>query len=170
MGLHTENVIWLTGLPASGKTTLAYALKYRLGCIGKNAVVLDGDEMRTIFHMVGYTKRDRDLHVRRMGELATAIARQGTTAICAFVSPYRVARQYVRSIDRIFIEVFVDCPIEVCISRDPKGLYNKAKAGEITGFTGVDDPYEPPEKPEVHIKTNESDVESCIEAILRKIR
>ena len=166
---HKGCVIWFTGLSGSGKSTIANALDYKLHQWGKHSVVLDGDNVRHSLnagptmlletHAERFAQRfglrfdaiDREENIRRIGAVAQIFSEAGTIALTAFISPYRIDRDRVR--DKLlageFIEVFVDTPIEVCESRDPKGLYKKARAGEIKGFTGIDDPYEDPLSPEL---------------------
>lgn len=148
--------IWLTGLHNSGKSTTASVLTTLLQEHGRNVTLLDGDVVRTHFSEgLGYSKADRDDHVRRMGYVAAEIVRHGGLTICAAVSPYRATRNDVRGgFDKEhYVEVFVDTPLEVCESRDTKGLYAQARQGKIKGFTGIDDPYEAPRHPEIHIET-----------------
>ena len=144
---HNGAVLWLTGLPAAGKTTLAQNLHQLLEDVGSTSIILDGDELRKARTVpLGYTKEDRDEAVRLAGLEAMQKALDGAIVIVAMVSPFRDARRAVR-----LIEVFLDTPIEICIGRDPKGLYGKALNGELSNMTGIDDPYETPEKPEVII-------------------
>jgi bifunctional enzyme CysN/CysC len=148
--------VWLTGLSGSGKSTVAVALEARLLGAGTAAYMLDGDNLRHGLNGdLGFTAADRAENVRRAGEVAQLFAEAGLVAIVPLISPYRADRDRVRARHadaRLrFLEVFVDTPIEVCEARDPKGLYAKARAGEITGFTGVDDPYEAPEHPELRL-------------------
>jgi adenylyl-sulfate kinase len=153
---HDGAVLWLTGLPASGKTTLAQNLHRLLEDVGAASIILDGDELRKARTVpLGYTKEDRDEAVHLAGLEAMQKALDGAIVIVAMVSPFRDARRAVRL--RVkdagfhFIEVFLDTPIEICIDRDPKGLYGKALTGELSNMTGINDPYETPEKPEVII-------------------
>ncbi|MGQ9888906.1 MAG: bifunctional sulfate adenylyltransferase/adenylylsulfate kinase [Aggregatilineales bacterium] len=145
--------VWLTGLSGAGKSTTAQALAARISEIGLRTTLLDGDVVRQhLSQGLGFSKADRDTHIRRLGFLANEIVRQGAIVICAAISPYQAARDEVRRlIGENFVEVYVDTPLAVCEQRDPKGLYAKARRGEITGFTGVDDPYEPPTAPELRI-------------------
>lgn len=145
--------VWLTGLSGAGKSTTAEALAARLLEIGLQTTLLDGDAARQhLSQGLGFSKADRDTHIRRLGFVANEIVRQGSIAICAAISPYRAARDEVRRlIGENFVEVYVDTPLAVCEQRDLKGLYVKARSGEITGFTGIDDPYEPPTAPELRI-------------------
>jgi sulfate adenylyltransferase len=154
---HQQGVcIWFTGLSGAGKSTTAEVLTALLLERGRQATVLDGDVVRThLSKGLGFSKEDRDTNIRRIGFVAAEIVRHGGTAICAAVSPYSATRHEVRNMvgqDR-FIEVFVDTPLEVCEQRDAKGMYAKARRGEITGFTGIDDPYEPPTHPEITLET-----------------
>ena len=161
--------LWLTGLPASGKSTIAAALERALIERGIHAYRLDGDNIRHGLNKnLGFSREDREENIRRIGEVSKLFAESGCVAITAFISPYIIDRDNVRTLhedgDLTFLEVFVDAPLEVCERRDPKGQYKKARAGEIKGFTGVDDPYEPPEKPELALKTDEMSVTECVRA------
>ena len=155
--LHRQGVcIWFTGLPSSGKSTTADVLTVLLMEHGRQVTILDGDVVRThLSKGLGFNKGDRDINIRRIGYVASEIVRHGGTVVCAAVSPYQATRGDVRNMmgeDR-FIEVYMDTPISVCEDRDAKGMYAQARRGEITGFTGVDDPYEPPENPEMTLDT-----------------
>jgi bifunctional enzyme CysN/CysC len=146
--------IWLTGLSGSGKSTVAVELERRLVAEGRPAYVLDGDNLRHGLNAdLGFTDEDRAENVRRVGEVARLMADAGVVALVPVISPFRAGRDGVRAMHEAagvpFLEVFVDTPIEVCEQRDPKGLYAKARAGELTGFTGIDSPYEPPASPEL---------------------
>ena len=147
--------IWFTGLASSGKSTNAYVLTSRLQEYGRQVTLLDGDVVRTHFSQeLGFSKEDRDINVRRMGYVAAEIVRHGGIAVCAAVSPYRATRNNIRStVGENYVEVFVDTPLEICEQRDAKGLYARARRGEITGFTGVDAPYETPQYPEMVLDT-----------------
>lgn len=154
---HRQGVcVWFTGLPCSGKSTTAEILTILLQEHGRQVTLLDGDVVRThLSKGLGFSKEDRDTNVRRVGFVASEIVRHGGVVICAMVSPYRSTRNEVRNMvgrDR-FVEVFVDTPLEVCEQRDTKGLYARARRGEIKGFTGIDDPYEPPRHPEIRLDT-----------------
>ena len=154
---HRQGVcIWFTGLSGAGKSTTADALIELLLEHGRQMTVLDGDVVLThLSKGLGFSKEDRDINIRRIGYMSAEIVRHGGVVICAAVSPYRATRNDVRNLvgsDR-FIEVFVDTPIEVCEQRDVKGMYAKARRGEITGFTGIDDPYEAPVNPEITLDT-----------------
>jgi sulfate adenylyltransferase len=153
---HQGVCIWFTGLSGAGKSTTAEVLAVRLLERGRQATVLDGDVVRThLSKGLGFSKEDRDTNIRRIGFVAAEIVRHGGLAICAAVSPYLVTRNEVRDMmgQEHFIEVFVDTPLEVCEARDAKGMYAKARRGEITGFTGIDDPYKPPTHPEITLDT-----------------
>lgn len=166
--------IWLTGLSGSGKSTIACALERRLIELGRRAYRLDGDELRLGLNSnLGFSKEDREENVRRTAELARILADSGTLVIAGLISPYAADRSLCRSIHVAtgldFMEVFVDTPLEVCEQRDPKGLYRKARAGELQGFTGVDDPYEVPQNPDLVLRPAEISLEDCVEACLRMI-
>lgn len=160
---HKQGVcIWFTGLSGAGKSTTAAVLTVLLQQHGRQVTLLDGDVMRThLSQELGFGKEDRNTNVRRMGYVAAEIVRHGGVAVCAAVSPYRDMRNYVRSMvgQEHYIEVFVDTPLEVCEARDTKGLYQRARRGEIKDFTGIDDPYEPPQHPELRLETLESSAE-----------
>ncbi|MBQ3367744.1 adenylyl-sulfate kinase [bacterium] len=159
-------VIWFTGLSGAGKTTLAEKLAVYLKNSGVKCELLDGDTVRNIFPQTGFTKKDRDEHVKRMGFLASMLERNGVTVVASFISPYRESRDFVRKMCRNFVEVYVSTSLEVCEKRDVKGLYKKARKGEITSFTGIDDPYEPPVQPEITIKTDNETVEESFEKLV----
>ena len=161
--------IWFTGLHNAGKSTTAAVLANLLQEYGRQVTLLDGDVVRTHFSEgLGYSKEDRDDHVRRMGYVASEIVRHGGVAVCAAVSPYRATRNDVRSTmnEDHYIEVFVDTPLDVCESRDTKGLYAMARSGEIKNFTGVDAPYEPPQNPEIQVDTVAQSAENNAQAIV----
>ena len=149
--------VWLTGLSGSGKSTVAVEVEHKLVAAGRPAYLLDGDNLRHGLNAdLGFSAADRAENVRRVGEVARLFADAGLVAVVSLVSPYRVDRDRVRALHEAaglrFVEVFVDTPLEVCEARDPKGMYAKARAGEITGFTGVDDPYEAPVHPELVLR------------------
>lgn len=152
--------IWLTGLSASGKSTIAFTAEHALVERGRLAYVLDGDNIRHgLNRNLGFSPADRSENIRRIGEVAKLFADAGVITFTSFISPYRVDRDGVRTLHEqarlTFLEVYVSAPIEVCESRDPKGLYRKARAGEIPDFTGVSAPYEPPLRPELTLRTDE---------------
>ena len=154
-------VIWFTGLPASGKSSLADWLAAELGRITSRVERLDGDAIRQVFPETGFTKADRDAHIRRVGFLASRLEAHGVTVVASFVSPYRDTRHFVRNLCHRFVEVYVSTPLEECERRDPKGLYARARRGELLNVTGVSDPYEPPERPDITIDTTTMSVESA---------
>ncbi len=162
-------VIWLTGLSGSGKSTIGYALERRLNGARHLTYVLDGDNVRHgLCSDLGFSPQDRTENIRRIGEVAALFADAGLIIITSFISPYRSDRDLARQ--RVpagkFIEVFLDVPVEVCERRDPKGLYKKARAGEILEFTGVSAPYERPSAPELALDTESLDLDACIETIV----
>lgn len=162
--------IWLTGLSASGKSTIACALEQTLLHQGRFAYRLDGDNVRFGLNKdLGFDEDSRVENIRRIGEVAKLFSDASCFTITAFISPYRLDRKTVRELhekaDLGFVEVFVDAPLNIVEQRDPKGLYKKARAGEIKEFTGISAPYEPPENPEIHIKTGECDVTQAVKAI-----
>lgn len=164
--------IWFTGLHNAGKSTTASVLTTLLQEFGRTVTLLDGDVVRTHFSEgLGFSKEDRDDHVRRMGYVASEIVRHGGIAICAAVSPYRATRNDVRSLvgSEHYVEVFVDTPLEVCEERDTKGLYARARRGDITGFTGIDDPYEAPQNPELRLDTLDQTAEENARSIVSRL-
>jgi adenylyl-sulfate kinase len=163
--------VWLTGLSGSGKSTIAHRTEQALVASGRAAYVLDGDNLRHGLNGdLGFSSEDRTENVRRVGEVARVMADAGLIVLVPVISPYRADRDRVRRIHAVaevpFHEVHVDTPIEVCEQRDPKGLYKKARAGEIKGFTGIDDPYEAPADPELVLRTAELSVEQAVDAII----
>ena len=167
---HSSCVLWLTGLSGSGKSTIANALSQSLFRRGVQEYVLDGDNLRQGLHKdLGFSAADRTENIRRIGEVAKLFVDSGTIVITAFISPFRADRERVRTLfeEGEFIEVYVKCPLEECERRDPKGLYKKARAGEIKNFTGIDSPYEPPEQPEIVLDTGRHSVGECVEQIIR---
>ncbi|HEX8281303.1 MAG TPA: adenylyl-sulfate kinase, partial [Chthoniobacterales bacterium] len=171
---HRGAVVWLTGLSGAGKSTIARALEAELFGRGMHTYVLDGDNIRHGLNSnLGFSPEDRVENIRRVGEVAKLLADAGTVAITAFISPYRLDRDRAREIAREgkaeFIEVFVDAPLAVCEERDPKNLYKKARAGEIKEFTGIDAPYEAPDAPEIHVRTDEQSVDDSVGTILEQL-
>ena len=163
--------VWMTGLPSSGKSTIAVAVEQMLIERGKHAYRLDGDNVRHGLNKnLGFSAEDRAENIRRISEVARLFADAGLIAITSFISPYRADRDQARRLheedDLPFLEVFVDAPLEVAEKRDPKGLYKKARAGEIKGFTGVDDPYEAPPRAELHLRTDQLSVEESAQKVL----
>jgi bifunctional enzyme CysN/CysC len=166
-------VVWLTGIPGSGKTTIANLLDRRLHALGHHAYLLDGDNVRHgLSKDLGFTDEDRVENIRRISEVASLMVDAGLVVIASFISPFRTERRAARDLveDGEFIEVFVDTPLEVAEARDRKGLYQRARAGEIANFTGVDSPYEAPETPEVHIPTMELTPDEAVDRILGELR
>ena len=162
--------LWLTGLPCSGKTTLAKAVEETLLERGLPVEVFDGDDIRTnLTRGLGFSREDRDTNIRRVGYVCDLLTRNGVVSIAAVISPYQAIRDEVRQTIGRFVEVFVDAPIEKLIERDVKGMYKKAIAGEIKNFTGIDDPYETPEKPEVHLHTDKESVEVSTDKIIKTL-
>ena len=164
--LPSAGVIWFTGLSGAGKSTIASALFDELTRRGITAEYLDGDVIRGLFPGIGFTRPERDAHVKRVGFLASRLEHHGVTTICALISPYREARDAVRRLCRRFVEVYVSTPLDECERRDPKGLYARARRRELTNFTGIDDPYEPPEHPELTIDTRSMTVGEEVERVL----
>lgn len=163
--------IWFTGFSGSGKSTIASAVEAALIAAGRPAYLLDGDNVRHGLNGdLGFSAEDRTENVRRISHVAQLMADAGIVVLVPVISPYRAGRQWARDIHAAanlpFVEVFVDAPIEACMERDVKGLYAKAAAGEIPNFTGVSDPYEPPESPELHIKTDEETPETSVASVL----
>jgi len=168
---HGARTVWFTGLSGSGKSTLAFALEQALHARGVASYVLDGDNIRFGLNRdLGFAPEDRTENIRRIGEVCRLFQDAGLVVLTAFVSPYRADRDAVRELHEgaTFIEVFVDTPVEVCEQRDPKGLYKKARAGEITNFTGIDAPYEPPIDPDIRVDTTQP-LETCIEHIIEHL-
>ncbi|MXY70474.1 MAG: adenylyl-sulfate kinase [Acidobacteriia bacterium] len=158
--------IWMTGLSGSGKSTVANMLAKRLRAVGARVEILDGDVVRTnLSKGLGFSKEDRDTNIRRIGFVCNLLSRNGVFAIAAAISPYRAIRNEVRAAAGDFVEVFADCPLDTLVERDAKGLYKKALAGEIKNFTGVSDPYEPPESPEVRVDSSRQTAEESTETV-----
>ncbi len=168
-------VVWFTGLSGSGKSSVAVEVEQRLVAAGRATYLLDGDNLRHGLNAdLGFSAADRDENVRRVGEVATLFADAGLIALVPLVSPYRAARDAVRarvtSSGLTFLEVFVDTPLEECEARDPKGLYARARAGELSGMTGIDDPYEPPSDPELVLRPVDGDAAAQAAAVIAAIR
>lgn len=183
---HRGCVIWFTGLSGSGKSTVANLVDHKLHSRGIHSFVLDGDNVRHGLNAgpgmlkerhgeefaqrfgLGFSAQDREENIRRIGAVSELFCSAGIAALTAFISPYRRDRDAVRALLREgdFIEVFVDAPLEVCEKRDPKGLYKKARAGEIKGFTGIDDPYEAPEKPELVLNAESKNAETLADEVI----
>ncbi|WP_409422316.1 adenylyl-sulfate kinase [Pseudaeromonas sp. ZJS20] len=170
---HKPALLWFTGLSGSGKSTLAGALEAALVARGIHTYLLDGDNVRHgLCSDLGFTPSDRQENLRRIGEVAKLMVDAGLVVLAAFVSPYRAERQAIRErfAEGEFIEVFVDVPLAECEARDPKGLYQKARAGEIKHFTGIDDPYEAPAAAEVHLQNHGVDINTGVEQLLAQLQ
>jgi len=166
---HKGATVWLTGLSGSGKSTIAVDLEKRLCERGVRTYILDGDNVRHGLNKnLGFSPEDRTENIRRIGEVAKLFTDAGLVAITAFISPYRADRDQVRGLMKAgdFIEIFVDCPVEVCEQRDVKGLYKKARAGEIKEFTGISAPYEAPSNPELTLASHELSVAAAVDKVL----
>jgi adenylyl-sulfate kinase len=164
---HPGFVLWMTGLSGAGKTTIALALENELRARGIRIERLDGDTVRqSLTKDLGFSKEDRDKNIERVTFVAKLLSRNNVVVLASFISPYRQTRDYVRGETTNFIEVYVDAPLEVCIERDVKGMYKKALAGEIPHFTGVSDPYEVPETPDIHVRTDQETVEQSVKNVL----
>jgi bifunctional enzyme CysN/CysC len=171
---HRGAVIWLTGLSGAGKSTIARALERELFQLSMHTYVLDGDNLRHGLNAnLGFAPEDRAENIRRVSEVAKLMADAGTVVITSFISPYRADRARARTIalqaGAEFVEIFVDAPLAVCEQRDPKGLYQKARAGELKGFTGIDAPYEPPEDPEIVVRTHQQTPGECVAQVLTEL-
>jgi ATP sulfurylase/adenylyl-sulfate kinase len=163
-------VVWLTGLSGAGKSTIAGRLSEELAARGRTPEILDGDEVRTnLSKGLGFSKEDRDTNIRRIGYVARLLARNGAAVITAAISPYRDVRDEIRAQTPGFVEVYVRCSLEELVRRDVKGLYRKALAGELSNFTGVNDPYEPPAHPEVVVDSEEESVEDSVDRVLEAL-
>jgi adenylylsulfate kinase len=165
-------VLWFTGLSGAGKSTVANALSVKLHNNSYFTYLLDGDNLRHGLNSnLGFSKEDREENIRRVKEVANLFADAGIITLATFISPFRKDRNSVRELlgDR-FVEVFVDCDLEVCEDRDPKGLYKKARTGLIKDFTGIDSPYEKPENPEITINTHKSTIDECVEQIIEYLK
>ena len=187
---HRGCVVWFTGLSACGKSTVANLVDHKLHSLGVQSFVLDGDNIRHGLNAapgmlrqqhgedfakrfgLGFSAQDREENIRRIGAVAKLFSEAGIVAITAFISPYRVDRDRVRAAvpPGDFVEIFVDAPLEVCEARDPKGLYKKARAGELKGFTGIDDPYEPPVKPEMRLDAGAKSAETLADEVIQYLK
>ncbi|MBL4698801.1 MAG: adenylyl-sulfate kinase [Phycisphaerales bacterium] len=172
---HQGCTLWLTGLSGSGKSTVGVALEQALNARGVLAYRLDGDNVRYGLNAnLGFGADDRKENIRRVGEVAKLFADAGVVTISSFISPYQADRDQVRKIHEDaglkFLEVFINTPIEICEQRDPKGLYKKARAGEIKGFTGIDDPYEVPNNPEIEVNTGDLSVEEGVNQLINALQ
>ena len=164
-------VIWFTGLSGSGKTTIAHKVEEMLEDAGVPIEILDGDVVReNLSKGLGFSKEDRDTNIRRIAFVAHLLQRNGTFVITAAISPYRDIRDEARAMIKDFVEVYADAPLAVCEERDPKGLYKKARAGELKGFTGIDDPYEAPQKPELVLNSGAKTAEALADEVIAYLR
>ena len=169
MNDHKSVILWFTGLSNSGKSTIAHAAEERLHGIGCRTFVFDGDNVRHgLCADLGFTREDRDENIRRIGEMAKLFIEAGVIAMTAFISPFRAERNRVRNLVREgdFLEIFVQCPVDVCEKRDVKGHYKKARAGEIKEFTGVSSPYEEPVHPDLVLDSDSMSVEECVDSVV----
>ena len=165
--------LWFTGLSGAGKSTLAVAVEEALHKLGNLTYILDGDNIRSgINNNLSFSSEDRKENIRRIAEIAKLFREAGVITLTAFISPYREDRQLARDLagSDDFIEVFADASLDSCEERDPKGLYKKARAGQIPEFTGISAPYEAPENPELHIRTDQNSIEDCVEMVLSYLR
>jgi adenylylsulfate kinase len=162
-------VLWFTGLSGAGKSTLADIIFDKLSTKTERIEKLDGDVMRNAFPKTGFSKQNRDDHIKRVGFMASLLEKHGVSVICSFISPYKDTRNFVRSMCKNFIEVYVCATIEECEKRDVKGLYKKVRDGQIKNFTGIDDPYQPPENPELIINTDSEEVQQSVNKIINYI-
>ena len=163
--------IWFTGLSGAGKTTITQALAEKLRLQGYPIEILDGDIVRqNLTKGLGFSKEDRDENIRRIGFVSHLLTRNGVIVLVSAISPYREIREEVRQRIGDFVEVFVNAPLAVCEGRDVKGLYQRARAGEIKGFTGIDDPYEPPLNPEIECRTDQEELSESVAKVLQKLQ
>ena len=161
-------MLWFTGLSGSGKSTIATRVHEALVRRGVEVEYIDGDALRAVFPNTGFSRAEREEHLRRTGYMAGRLAAHGVTVVASFVSPYRESREFIRRLCRDFIEIYVSTPLEECERRDVKGLYARARRGEIRNFTGIDDPYEPPEHPELTLDTRALSVDECVAKVLER--
>ncbi|MCI1576851.1 MAG: adenylyl-sulfate kinase [Weizmannia coagulans] len=167
---HSSAVLWFTGLSGAGKSTLSVAVEQELHGRGIRTYILDGDNIRHGLNKnLGFSPEDRKENIRRIGEVSKLFVDAGVMVLTAFISPYRADRDMVRELveDNEFVEIYVNCPLEECEQRDPKGLYKKARNGEIQNFTGIDAPYEAPEHPELVVETDKQPLEQAVEQVIR---
>jgi len=162
-------VLWFTGLSGSGKSTIAVRVHEALVQKQVEVEYIDGDALRDVFPNTGFTRPEREDHLRRTGYMASRLAAHGITVVASFVSPYRDSRNFIRKLCSNFVEIYVATPLDECERRDVKGLYARARRGEIKNFTGLDDPYEPPEHPELTLDTRALSVDGCVDKVLAQI-
>jgi bifunctional enzyme CysN/CysC len=170
---HRPAIVWLTGLSGAGKSTIANGVERQLHSLGVHTYLLDGDNVRHgLNHDLGFTQADRVENIRRVAEVASLMADAGLVVLVSFISPFRAERELARQLagSAKFLEVFVDTPLAVAETRDPKGLYLKARRGELANFTGVDSPYEPPENPEIHIDTTVTSSDEAATRLVEQLR
>lgn len=163
-------VLWFTGLSGSGKSTISEKVYAQLKEQGYEVEHLDGDAVREVFPTTGFSKKERDDHVKRVGFIASLLQKHGVFVVASFISPYQDARDFVRDMCEDFMEIHISTPLEVCEERDVKGLYEKARKGEIDNFTGISDPYEEPEDPELRIDTTDITPEQGVERVFEYLR
>ena len=161
-------VLWFTGLSGSGKSTIATRVHAELERRGVEVEYIDGDALREVFPNTGFTRAEREEHLRRTGYMASRLAAHGVAVVASLVSPYRESRAFTRKLCSDFVEIYVATPLEECERRDVKGLYARARRGELRNFTGIDDPYEPPENPEVTLDAGALSVEQCVAKVLAR--
>jgi adenylylsulfate kinase len=162
-------VLWFTGLSGSGKSTIATRVHQELVRRGVEVEYIDGDALREVFPNTGFTRAEREEHLRRTGYMASRLAAHGITVVASFVSPYRESRDFIRRLCRDFVEIYVATPMDECERRDVKGLYARARRGEIPNFTGIGDPYEPPEHPELTLDTTVLSVDQSVAKVLERL-
>ena len=169
---YKNSILWFTGLSGSGKTTIAKKLVKKLQDEGHSAMLLDGDEIRDIFKNNGFDKQSRLNHINDVAKMAVYLQKQGIIPIVSLISPYEEARLKARGLTSDFTEIYISTPLDVCEKRDVKGLYAKARSGEITNFTGIHEssPYEAPKNPEIKLDTSNCDIDFCVNEILKKIK
>lgn len=170
---HKSGVLWFTGLSGSGKSTVSVALEKEIHALGIRTYLLDGDNVRHGLNKnLGFSPEDRTENIRRIGEVGKLMSDAGVLTLSAFISPYQEDRDQVRALleEDEFIEIYVKCSVDACEARDPKGLYKKARAGEIKGFTGIDAPYEEPVKPEITIETDKQSLEESVQVIIAYLK
>ncbi len=168
---HTGFTLWLTGMSGAGKSTISDKIIERLRTAGAKVELLDGDIVRTnLSQGLGFSREDRDTNIRRIGFVSELLSRNGVIVVVAAISPYRETREEVKAKIGNFVEVFVNCPVEVLAARDVKGLYKKALAGEVGNFTGISDPYEPPLHPDVEVRTDRETVDESLDRIWAELR
>ncbi len=162
-------VLWFTGLSGSGKSTIAERVYAELERRGTEVEYIDGDALRAVFPNTGFTREQREEHLRRTGYMASRLEAHGIMVVASFVSPYRESRDFIRKLCRNFVEIYVSTPLAECERRDVKGLYTRARRGEILNFTGIDDPYEPPEHPELTLDTRGLSVDQSVAKVLERV-